>query len=286
MNIKDLRVNKILKQIKQDCIRIFKENLVGVYVHGSIAFGCFCWENSDIDFLVVVREKPGLKKKEELIWVLLELDAQCPKKGLEMSVVQEQYCRNFIYPTPFELHFSNAYKEKLFKIEQAGFSIAKQNCFNTPQICRKELCEYCRTMNGTDHDLAAHFTVLRAVGFPLCGKDIFDVFGEVPRENYLDSIWLDIAQAKEEIVENPVYVILNLCRVLAFLKEGLICSKIQGSIWALEYLSEDFAERWLIKRAEECYRTGKEWRKEEILHTKLKVFAAAMLKEICCEKEK
>ena len=32
---------------------ILGKNLVGIYAHGSLAFGCFSWERSDIDFLVV-----------------------------------------------------------------------------------------------------------------------------------------------------------------------------------------------------------------------------------------
>ena len=52
--MEDLRVKRILEQVRQDCAGIFGKNLVGVYVHGSIAFGCFCWENSDIDFALVL----------------------------------------------------------------------------------------------------------------------------------------------------------------------------------------------------------------------------------------
>ncbi|MDE7298759.1 MAG: DUF4111 domain-containing protein [Lachnospiraceae bacterium] len=287
--MEDLRVKRILEQVRQDCAGIFGKNLVGVYVHGSIAFGCFCWENSDIDFLVVTREAPGPEEKEALIRALLELDVQCPQKGLEMSLVLERYCRDFIYPTPFELHFSNAHKAKLFVIEKMSDAASEEengkaktsaaaeemhgeidaaegagNCgkgrsgnSGPGKICEEALREYCRSMNGTDKDLAAHFTVLRAVGFALCGREISDVFGEVPREAYLDSIWSDIAGAADEIAENPVYVILNLCRVLAFLEDGLVCSKAQGGAWALGRLPEDFAGRGLIEEAVECYRTGK-----------------------------
>ena len=33
---------------------ILGDNLVGIYVHGSIAFGCFHEEKSDIDFIAVI----------------------------------------------------------------------------------------------------------------------------------------------------------------------------------------------------------------------------------------
>jgi streptomycin 3"-adenylyltransferase len=46
--------NPILQQIKENYVEVIQDNLVGIYVHGSIAFNCFRWENSDIDYIVVV----------------------------------------------------------------------------------------------------------------------------------------------------------------------------------------------------------------------------------------
>lgn len=36
---------------------ILKDNLIGIYIHGSIALNCFNWDKSDIDFIIVVRDK-------------------------------------------------------------------------------------------------------------------------------------------------------------------------------------------------------------------------------------
>ena len=66
-----VRVTEILEQIKTSYQEILKDNLTGIYVHGSIAFGCFNWEKSDIDFLVVVKHAPSLQEKKALIRVLL-----------------------------------------------------------------------------------------------------------------------------------------------------------------------------------------------------------------------
>lgn len=283
----DLRVNGILKQVGQDCIRIFGGNLVGVYVHGSVAFGCFLWENSDIDLLVVTKEAPPLSEKEAFLCALLKLDARCPKKGLEMSLVLEKDCRDFVYPTPFELHFSNAHKAGLFVGEADGagtYGVQSGHGSRAERlVSAAAVREYCRRMNGTDKDLAAHFTVLRAVGITLCGKEIAEVFGEVPCAAYLDSIREDVSGAEDEIAGNPVYVVLNLCRVLAFLKEGLVCSKEQGGQWALRNLPGDFAGRAVVERAAECYRTGEEFFSgfnADLSAVGLKVFAGDMLAKI------
>lgn len=231
-DILDPRADGILNRIAGTFKEILKENMVGIYVHGSLAFGCFRWDYSDIDFLVVVRERPDLEEKEALVETLLRLETQCPRKGVEMSVVLEEVCATFVHPTPFELHFSNGHRD----------------------ACRANLTEYCRTMNGVDRDLAAHFTVVRAVGRVLCGQPVERVFGNVPREAYLDSIRYDVERAGEEIRENPVYIILNLCRVLAFLKEGTVLSKEQGGRWGMENLPDMYLP--VVEAALQSYCSG------------------------------
>ena len=242
----------LLEKIKTSYCSLLGSKLTGIYVHGSLAFGCFCWDVSDIDFLVVVNQRLTQEEKEALISILLALDPFAPPKGFEMSVVLETVCSPFLYPTPFELHFSNAHKAR----------------------CQTNPAEYCRTMNGTDNDLAAHFTVIRHAGQVLWGKPIPEVFGEVPKADYLDSIREDIRDAAEDIAQQPVYYILNLCRVLAFLQNELVLSKAQGGTWGINNLPE---YRELIESALAAYENQNPFRAEEI---QLQAFANAMLKEI------
>lgn len=201
----------ILEKIREIYQNALINKLVGIYVHGSIAFQCFNWDKSDIDFLVVVKEPLTQQEKETIISELLILDKSCPPKGLEMSVILESVCRPFQYPTPYELHFSNSHKERF----------------------QENLVEYCREMNGLDKDLAAHIMVINQVGITLCGKDKNQVFGPVSKKDYIDSIMYDIMEVQEEILDNPVYFILNLCRVLAYLEKDLVLSKKQGGEWGL-----------------------------------------------------
>lgn len=204
----------LLDAVARTYAKILGKNLVGIYVHGSIAFGCFNWDTSDIDFIVVTEEPPALEEKEALLACLLSLDKSAPPKGFEMSVVLRRHCTHFVYPTPYELHFSNAHKA----------------------ACMANRAAYCQSSHGTDKDLAAHFTVIRAAGRTLLGEDRAHVFGPVPAACYADSIKGDVANAAETIGENPVYVILNLCRVLAYIKEGLVLSKKDGGAWGVKNL--------------------------------------------------
>ena len=207
---------ELLQRVCDAYRRILGEKLVGFYVHGSIAFGCFTWATGDIDFLVVTEAPLTQPEKEALIRVLLDLDAEAPPKGFEMSVVLRSECGHFRHPTPLELHFSNAHRAR----------------------AAADLSAYCRDMHGEDPDLAAHFTVIRHIGETLFGAPIAEVFADVPRAAYVDSILGDVDGAAWEIADNPVYITLNLCRVLAYLAEGAVLSKRQGGEWGIKHLPE------------------------------------------------
>jgi len=193
-------------------------NLIGVYVHGSIAFGCFSWDRSDIDFIVVVKAPVSMPLKARLLQVLVDLEGQTPVKGFEMSVVLEKYCKDFVYPTPYELHFSNDLLDEYLV---------------DPQVL-------CDDMHKTDYDLAAHFTVINRFGIVAWGLPVQEVFGDVPDADYLDSIRRDVESAAEDVACNPVYVILNLCRVYAYMRDGLVVSKEQGGLWGLDNLPRQY----------------------------------------------
>lgn len=229
----------ILNKISEKYKSILKENLVGIYVHGSIALGCFNWNKSDIDFLVVVKEKLSNDIKKKLMDITIEVNNQAPPKGLEMSIVLKEYCENFKYPTPFELHFSNMHID----------------WYNSNPM------DYCNKMQGEDKDLAAHFIIIKEVGITIYGEPINKIFGKVNKEYYLDSIKSDIKDAKNEIFSNTMYIILNLCRVVAYIQNDLVISKEQGGKWAIENLNSNY--RSIINRALQSYSTDKMMKVEE-----------------------
>lgn len=232
---------------------ILGENMVGVYVHGSIAFGCFHPEKSDIDFLVVTETAPDWLQKQRMIRVLMELAPEAPQKGFEMSLVLRENCRNFVHPTPYELHYSIAHHEA-YASDMAG---------------------HLERLHGVDPDLAAHFTVTRAVGIALVGPEPAEMFAPVPWEAYWDSIRGDVESAEADVPENPVYVVLNLCRVLTARREGAVLSKAQGGQWGLENLPQQWHAP--MQAALNAYETGEKCDCEARL---LQDFAAMMLKEI------
>ena len=214
MNILENVLENFVKQSQN----ILGDNLVGIYLHGSAVMGCFNEKKSDIDLLIVVDTALSNEIKRRYMDMVVELNTYAPEKGIELSIVRKNVCKPFIYPTPFELHFSITHL----------------------QWYKANPSDYINKMNGTDKDLAAHFTIIYHRGKRLWGKEIKDVFEQVSREFYFDSIWNDIENAEEEIMANPTYIILNLCRVLAYKKDGLILSKQEGGNWGIDNVPEKY----------------------------------------------
>lgn len=203
--------------------------LTGVYLHGSLAMGCFNPQKSDIDLILVSSRSLTLSEKRRLIKLIAALNAAAPAKGIEISAVRRAVCRPFQYPTPYELHFSPMHLKRYLMDPE----------------------KFIREMNGVDYDLAAHFTMLLARGAVLWGSPIGEVFGSVPPADYLDSILKDASSALQDVLENPVYVLLNLLRTLAYMNEKKPLSKKEGGEWGLKNLCG--REQRLIQTALDCY---------------------------------
>ncbi len=224
-----MKTQELLNKLVEYSCHIFEDKLMGVYLHGSIAMGCFNPMKSDLDILVVVENAITDMQKKMFMDVAVALNDNAPAKGIEISVVRSEYCKKFVYPTPFDLHFSNMH-----------LTWYKSNPI-----------EYVKKMNGIDRDLAAHFVIIKNRGIVLYGKEISDVFGDIPSEAYLDSIKNDIINSEDEVIDNPTYIILNLCRVLAYMQDGLVLSKKEGGEWGIKNIHSKY--HGLIKEALICY---------------------------------
>lgn len=192
------------------------ENLIGVYLHGSLAMGCFNPEKSDIDLLVIVKENSPNVTKIKIINKLKML-TEGHRNQLEMSIIVEKYLIEFVYPTPFELHY-----------------------FHPRYLIDKNFI--CGGKGFYDPDIAGHIVVTQHRGITLVGTDIKKVFKPIDKQFYINSIFNDIEDASKAILQKPVYFTLNLCRVLYFLKEGEISSKREGGEWGKYNLPQEYEE--------------------------------------------
>lgn len=209
--------DELLEKIKNGCCDIFGDLLTGIYLHGSIVMGCFNYEKSDVDIIIVVKDAITDAHKRLFMEMIVSMNKKAPPKGIEISIIREDVCRPFVYPTPYELHFSSSHLSEYI---------------SDPET-------YIQRMTGTDKDLAAHLKILYNRGKTIYGRKIADVFEDIPDKYYRDSIIYDIADAKDDILKDTMYITLNLCRVLAYVTEGLILSKQEGGMWALGHIGEE-----------------------------------------------
>jgi hypothetical protein len=130
-----------------------------------------------------------------------------------------------------------------------------------------------------DPDLAAHIVVIYHRGVTLYGKDIREVFHPIEQHFYVDSILSDVENASEDIVESPLYYTLNLCRVLYFLKEGVVSSKKEGGEWGIQVLPSQYRQQ-IRYYLDEYGGTGAHSNHVEVKPVLLKDFSDYMLSEI------
>jgi aminoglycoside adenylyltransferase-like protein len=198
--------------------RILGDRLVGVYVHGSYALGCFNPSRSDLDVVAVATDTAARDDLAALLGSVSgapgPLDpAHAPaKRPLEFHLLLTDDLRPWRHPCPFELHWHGALIER-----------------------------------GEDWDLAAHITVARASGIALAGPPPQEIFPEVPQADFEDSLRRDLAWTREHGKE--LYRTLSPLRVWATLETKRPHSKASAAEWALPRLPADLhpvAERALV----------------------------------------
>lgn len=226
------KLQLLIERLRMECVSSFADNLLGIYLHGSVAMGCFSWFTGDVDCLVLIRQALQVSEKLRFIQACLAMEPLCPAKGLELSVVTLQSCAVPEQNPCFELHFSpmhaSAYRQDL-----AG------------QLSR---------MPKRDPDLIAHFAMVRARGIAIMGKKTEQLFAPIPREWMLDYLQAEMGDTVIPVNENLVYYVLNACRALAFLEKNELLSKQEGGAWGIQYFPEKYTS--LLKAVLTAYGGG------------------------------
>ncbi|MBB6732321.1 aminoglycoside adenylyltransferase domain-containing protein [Cohnella zeiphila] len=215
----------------QEClIRQLDDNLLGTYLHGSLALQCFNPACSDLDVIVLLKESIDVEVRFRLVQELLALSLN--PAPIEISLITQGGIRPWRHPTPFELHCSEYWRQRY---EDSVVLGDKEFWAGTP----------------VDGDLACHIMLIRQKGICVYGLSVAEAFPDVPEPDFRSSILDGVDYAADSLRTLPVYGILTLCRVLSYLKTGRILSKRDAGIWALHLLPESLRD--IVRSAVELY---------------------------------
>jgi predicted nucleotidyltransferase len=211
-------INFILS-IQKEITKILNDDLVGFYIHGSIAMGGFNPNISDIDLLAATNKSIAVETKRKLAKFFLNCSNS--PYPVEISFMNKEQLKDWQHPCPFDFHYSEYWRERY-----------ENDLF-------RGTYEFLNGNVNADPDLAAHITILKNRGICVGGKPIAEVFPLVPRSDYISSIVGDFKDCLDRIEEDPVYCTLNLIRVFWYLKEGVISSKQEAGNWGLLTLPKE-----------------------------------------------
>jgi predicted nucleotidyltransferase len=214
------------------CVRENLEgNLAGIYLHGSIAFGCFNPRGGDIDLLIVSERAIARDAKRAIVKCLLSVSGR--PAPVEATLVSRVGIWRWRYPTPFEIHFSESWRARYKRgLDRTLDRLAKVR----------------------DGDLAIQIETVRQRGICLYGGPADRVLPIVPESDLKASVVQDFYWARKLILRMPVYFVLNACRGYAFLETRRIFSKDEGCGWAIEKFPREY--RGVVRAARESYRRG------------------------------
>jgi predicted nucleotidyltransferase len=195
-----------------------KDNLVGIYLVGSIASGDFDLD-SDVDFLVVTKTE------------LTETDMN------RLQDIQKK------------VHNINCYPAK--HLEGSYISIGD---FNDWRIVGQKKLYYfdngSTTYEQTTHDNRWHVRwILRERGITLIGQQPETILLAIPLNELFDEIKVSMLQSKEIFqgeINHPLsfcnsrfgqsFFVLTYCRMLHTLHTGTVQSKRAGAAWAKQFV--------------------------------------------------
>ena len=219
-------VNEILDLLLNDVKAILQDQLIGMYLHGSLANGGFD-EYSDIDIIfvtenIISEEKfDALKSCHEMISVI---DSPW-RNQLEVSYIHKDALRRFDPLNNSHPHLDRGTGEKLHIMSH-------------------------------ESDWVVQRYILRERGIVVLGPDPKTVVDEVTPNDLRKAVAEGLPLWINPILNNPSeihkrgyqsFFVLSLCRILYTLRQGKILSKSEAAEWAKENLEK----RWtpLIERA-------------------------------------
>jgi predicted nucleotidyltransferase len=209
-----------VKTIQVELQRQLGENLLGMYLHGSLALGDFHPARSDIDMVVMTEQELDLETKRVIMSFLLRVSRMpCP---LDTRFLVEASLFPFQQPLPCALHYNETRREQY-----------QEELRNGTWKHWNDALQY-------DPALVIVLAVLHQQGICLYGKPIAAAFPVVPEHILQAALVKDVQDALKDPLHDLISCVLNACRVLAYLNDGMLRSKDAGGTWGLAHVPEQY----------------------------------------------
>lgn len=211
-------VNRVLEKLVTGIKTILGDNLVGIYLHGSLALGDFDPQTSDVDFMVVVKEKLTDEQVEQIQKMhqgLIDSDQKWGKKLEGSYLTLEQ-----------------------LKSEEPPFE---------PRPYLNEKNFYPAADYGYEWVLEKY--AVREKGIVLVGEEPKNIIDRVEVDDVLKAVKRIFEENWEPMLLDPQklendwyrpYAILTLCRIMYAIEKGKVGSKQEAAGWVME----NFGDRW------------------------------------------
>src|SRR5258708_2946730 len=209
-----------VKTLQKESHHLLGQNLLGVYLHGSLALGGFQPRRSDIDVLVMTEQRIDLETKRACMVLLLRLSKMpCP---IDVRFLVQPDLVPFQHPLPCDLHYNETWRE-----------IAQQDL-------RDGSWKEWNERLWHDPGLTLSLTALHQSGICLSGGPITEIFPVVSAHACLDAMGEEMQAGRASQLQEPLSFVLNACRISAYLQEGVILSKDAGGMWGLAHLPQPY----------------------------------------------
>lgn len=212
-------VNAVLKELLPDVQEILGNQFIGLYLHGSLAYGDFNPRTSDVDFLVVTARRLS---------------------GETFSALKSMHAHLFVSGPAWSQKLEGAYIPKK--------DLCRHNPAHAPVPWLGEDGHF--ALEGLGSDWIIQRWILRKKGIvvaePLLKPMIAPVSAVDLREAVRGSLrewWSPPFPSPERFQsdEYQVYATLTMCRSLYVLEHGAVASKPAAARWARSALGEPWA---------------------------------------------
>ena len=217
------KLNDLLQQLLLQIKDILSDQLIGIYVGGSIANECFDQSTSDIDCYVITNDfiPEKMIKKIEYMHKNFYSTEHLYAKKIEISYIPQKHLFN-LDPNNIRPYFN-----------EGNFYLARY---------------------GSNFIIELH--LLREKGICIVGPDIKSFIQKISLENLklaikknLHEYWEPVLQDREKLSRSDyqVFAIFTMCRTLFSLETGDITSKIEAANLAISKIDKKWKS--LIEQA-------------------------------------